>query len=146
MNTPIDKNTYPAAFFLVAIKLSFAQYHRYYYITFLREPVARYISEFRHVQRGATWRASRLVPLSISLALELKVQHDLKLKILHLDTFATAASQPERSFPPATRPVRMIGLMWNWMSSCPAPATLLTTGRRGCWLTCDWSTVTTQPA
>lgn len=32
---------------------------RYFYITLLREPVARYLSEFRHVQRGATWKASR---------------------------------------------------------------------------------------
>jgi len=29
---------------------------RYFYMTFLREPVARYISEFLHVQRGATWK------------------------------------------------------------------------------------------
>ncbi|XP_077987570.1 heparan-sulfate 6-O-sulfotransferase 3-B-like isoform X2 [Glandiceps talaboti] len=29
---------------------------RYYYITMLREPVARYISEWQHVQRGATWK------------------------------------------------------------------------------------------
>ena len=28
---------------------------RYFYMTFLREPVARYVSEFLHVQRGATW-------------------------------------------------------------------------------------------
>ncbi|GLG99977.1 hypothetical protein R5R35_000458 [Gryllus longicercus] len=32
---------------------------RYFYITLLREPVARYLSELRHVQRGATWRNSR---------------------------------------------------------------------------------------
>ncbi|XP_024919236.1 heparan-sulfate 6-O-sulfotransferase 2 isoform X2 [Cynoglossus semilaevis] len=30
----------------------------YYYITILREPVLRYLSEWRHVQRGATWKAS----------------------------------------------------------------------------------------
>lgn len=24
-----------------------------------RDPVARYLSEFRHVQRGATWRGAR---------------------------------------------------------------------------------------
>lgn len=34
---------------------------RYFYITLLREPVARYLSEFRHVQRGATWKGSRHV-------------------------------------------------------------------------------------
>jgi len=33
---------------------------RYFYITFLREPLARYLSEFRHVARGATWRDSLL--------------------------------------------------------------------------------------
>ncbi|XP_077513411.1 heparan-sulfate 6-O-sulfotransferase 1-like [Amblyomma americanum] len=32
---------------------------RYFYVTLLREPVARFLSEFRHVQRGATWRGSR---------------------------------------------------------------------------------------
>nr|CAD7198228.1 unnamed protein product [Timema douglasi] len=32
---------------------------RYFYITLLREPISRYLSEFRHVQRGATWRNSR---------------------------------------------------------------------------------------
>ncbi|XP_070388739.1 heparan-sulfate 6-O-sulfotransferase 2-like isoform X2 [Dermacentor albipictus] len=31
----------------------------YFYVTLLREPVARFLSEFRHVQRGATWRGSR---------------------------------------------------------------------------------------
>ncbi|XP_023322718.1 heparan-sulfate 6-O-sulfotransferase 2 [Eurytemora carolleeae] len=31
---------------------------RYFYITFLREPTARFISEFKHVQRGATWKTS----------------------------------------------------------------------------------------
>ncbi|XP_067853454.1 heparan-sulfate 6-O-sulfotransferase 2-like [Heptranchias perlo] len=30
----------------------------YYYITVLRDPVSRYLSEWRHVQRGATWKAS----------------------------------------------------------------------------------------
>lgn len=32
---------------------------RYFYITLLREPVARYLSEYRHVQRGATWKGSK---------------------------------------------------------------------------------------
>ncbi|XP_017773835.1 PREDICTED: heparan-sulfate 6-O-sulfotransferase 2 isoform X1 [Nicrophorus vespilloides] len=32
---------------------------RYFYITLLRQPLARYLSEFRHVQRGATWKGSR---------------------------------------------------------------------------------------
>nr|CAH7724330.1 unnamed protein product [Callosobruchus chinensis] len=32
---------------------------RYFYVTLLREPISRYLSEFRHVQRGATWRGSR---------------------------------------------------------------------------------------
>ncbi|XP_043547396.1 heparan-sulfate 6-O-sulfotransferase 3-B [Chiloscyllium plagiosum] len=33
--------------------------HRnFYYITMLRDPVSRFLSEWRHVQRGATWRAS----------------------------------------------------------------------------------------
>ncbi|VDM60089.1 unnamed protein product, partial [Angiostrongylus costaricensis] len=32
---------------------------RYFYTTFLREPISRLISEYRHVNRGATWIASR---------------------------------------------------------------------------------------
>lgn len=32
---------------------------RYFYITLLRDPVVRYLSEFRHVQRGATWKSAR---------------------------------------------------------------------------------------
>lgn len=31
---------------------------RYFYITFLRDPIRRYLSEFKHVQRGATWKKS----------------------------------------------------------------------------------------
>ncbi|KAF2352031.1 Sulfotransferase [Trinorchestia longiramus] len=33
---------------------------KYYYITFLRDPVHRFLSEFRHVKRGATWKNARL--------------------------------------------------------------------------------------
>ncbi|KAL5275281.1 HS6ST1 family protein [Megaselia abdita] len=32
---------------------------RYLYITILREPISRYMSEYRHVKRGATWKGSR---------------------------------------------------------------------------------------
>ena len=32
---------------------------RYFYLTLLRDPVSRFISEFKHVQRGATWKTSR---------------------------------------------------------------------------------------
>lgn len=32
---------------------------RYFYVTLLREPIVRYLSEFRHVQRGATWKTAR---------------------------------------------------------------------------------------
>lgn len=32
---------------------------RYFYITMLRQPIVRYLSEFRHVQRGATWKSAR---------------------------------------------------------------------------------------
>ncbi|XP_064121463.1 heparan-sulfate 6-O-sulfotransferase 2-like [Macrobrachium nipponense] len=34
---------------------------RYFYITFLRDPVHRYLSEFKHVRRGATWKTARLL-------------------------------------------------------------------------------------
>ncbi|CAD5211508.1 unnamed protein product [Bursaphelenchus okinawaensis] len=45
---------------------------RYYYTTFLRDPVARFISEYRHVERGATWNKSRHIcnnraPLPVEL-------------------------------------------------------------------------------
>ncbi|XP_044793359.1 heparan-sulfate 6-O-sulfotransferase 2 isoform X6 [Bubalus bubalis] len=33
-------------------------YWNFHYITILRDPVSRYLSEWRHVQRGATWKAS----------------------------------------------------------------------------------------
>uniref|UniRef100_H3BFH1 Heparan-sulfate 6-O-sulfotransferase n=1 Tax=Latimeria chalumnae TaxID=7897 RepID=H3BFH1_LATCH len=33
-------------------------FRNFYYITILRDPVSRYLSEWRHVQRGATWKAS----------------------------------------------------------------------------------------
>ncbi|XP_074658442.1 heparan-sulfate 6-O-sulfotransferase 2-like isoform X2 [Tubulanus polymorphus] len=33
---------------------------RYLYITILRDPVARFLSEWRHVERGATWKNTRL--------------------------------------------------------------------------------------
>lgn len=36
-----------------------AKKRRYFFVTILRDPVHRYISEFRHVQRGATWKTSR---------------------------------------------------------------------------------------
>jgi len=39
---------------------------RYFYMTFLREPVARYISEFLHVQRGATWKDTQYMCLGQS--------------------------------------------------------------------------------
>ncbi|KAL4220020.1 heparan sulfate 6-O-sulfotransferase [Mactra antiquata] len=32
----------------------------YHYITILRDPVKRYLSEWKHVQRGATWKTARL--------------------------------------------------------------------------------------
>lgn len=34
---------------------------RYFYVSFLRDPVARYLSEYRHVQRGATWKGAKNV-------------------------------------------------------------------------------------
>ncbi|KAB0343000.1 hypothetical protein FD754_019926 [Muntiacus muntjak] len=38
--------------------LQFAALKNFHYITILRDPVSRYLSEWRHVQRGATWKAS----------------------------------------------------------------------------------------
>ena len=32
------------------------QERRYFFVTMLRDPVQRYLSEFNHVQRGATWK------------------------------------------------------------------------------------------
>lgn len=34
---------------------------RYFYITILRNPVLRFLSEWRHVQRGATWKSSKFM-------------------------------------------------------------------------------------
>merc|ERR1719431_1244476 len=36
--------------------IEFLAKRRYFYITFLRDPVRRYLSEFKHVQRAATWK------------------------------------------------------------------------------------------
>lgn len=36
----------------------FAHCRNFYYITMLRDPVSRYLSEWKHVQRGATWKTS----------------------------------------------------------------------------------------
>ncbi|KAL7876484.1 hypothetical protein AOLI_G00114470 [Acnodon oligacanthus] len=33
-------------------------FRKFYYITLLRDPVSRYLSEWRHVQRGATWKTA----------------------------------------------------------------------------------------
>ncbi len=38
--------------------LCFTPHRKFYYITLLRDPVSRYLSEWRHVQRGATWKTS----------------------------------------------------------------------------------------
>ncbi|XP_017588118.1 PREDICTED: heparan-sulfate 6-O-sulfotransferase 3 isoform X1 [Corvus brachyrhynchos] len=35
-----------------------AHSRNFYYITMLRDPVSRYLSEWKHVQRGATWKTS----------------------------------------------------------------------------------------
>jgi len=34
---------------------------RYLYFTILRDPVQRYISEWKHVQRGSTWISAKLM-------------------------------------------------------------------------------------
>ncbi|XP_069828446.1 heparan-sulfate 6-O-sulfotransferase 3 [Dendropsophus ebraccatus] len=39
-------------------KDSLKNHRNFYYITMLRDPVSRYLSEWKHVQRGATWKAS----------------------------------------------------------------------------------------
>lgn len=38
--------------------LCFVHCRNFYYITMLRDPVSRYLSEWKHVQRGATWKTS----------------------------------------------------------------------------------------
>lgn len=48
---------------LLYLHLSFLSFffspnRKFYYITLLRDPVSRYLSEWRHVQRGATWKTS----------------------------------------------------------------------------------------
>ncbi|CAG7787013.1 unnamed protein product [Allacma fusca] len=36
-----------------------ASKRRYFYVTMIRDPIHRFLSEYRHVKRGATWKASR---------------------------------------------------------------------------------------
>lgn len=38
-----------------------SRHRRYHYITILRDPIKRYLSEWKHVSRGATWKAARLM-------------------------------------------------------------------------------------
>lgn len=49
-----------SAFFfsLLPFAPSLSPNRKFYYITLLRDPVSRYLSEWRHVQRGATWKTS----------------------------------------------------------------------------------------
>jgi len=46
--------------YLVGIEPGVPGDRRYFYITFLRDPVQRYLSEYKHVKRGATWRKAEL--------------------------------------------------------------------------------------
>ncbi|NXO89684.1 H6ST2 sulfotransferase, partial [Certhia brachydactyla] len=50
----------PGSKLMLMVRGVTAQYceWNFYYITILRDPVSRYLSEWRHVQRGATWKAS----------------------------------------------------------------------------------------
>lgn len=43
---------------LTVLGLCYFLSRTFHYITILRDPVWRYLSEWRHVQRGATWKAS----------------------------------------------------------------------------------------
>lgn len=47
-----------AFFSLLPFAPSLSPNRKFYYITLLRDPVSRYLSEWRHVQRGATWKTS----------------------------------------------------------------------------------------
>ncbi|KAJ8357027.1 hypothetical protein SKAU_G00198210 [Synaphobranchus kaupii] len=51
-NSAVNRAANRARAFLGYVKKKF------YYITLLRDPVSRYLSEWRHVQRGATWKTS----------------------------------------------------------------------------------------
>jgi len=35
--------------------------YRYLYFTILRDPIQRYLSEWKHVQRGSTWLSAKLM-------------------------------------------------------------------------------------
>jgi heparan sulfate 6-O-sulfotransferase HS6ST1 len=56
---------------------------RYFFITILREPISRFLSEYDHVRRGATWRTSRYA-CSIEF-LENKFELNDELKKFNLD-------------------------------------------------------------
>lgn len=45
--------------FQLLITIKSGIHSRYFFITVLRDPIHRYLSEFRHVQRGATWKSAR---------------------------------------------------------------------------------------
>ena len=52
--------------YLLIITMLFTHDHhllsigRFLYITVLRDPFNRYVSEYKHVRRGATWKSARL--------------------------------------------------------------------------------------
>uniref|UniRef100_A0A3B3Y4Q9 Heparan-sulfate 6-O-sulfotransferase n=1 Tax=Poecilia mexicana TaxID=48701 RepID=A0A3B3Y4Q9_9TELE len=54
LDVPQVKNWNEMRAYLVHLCL----YRNFYYITMLRDPVSRYLSEWKHVQRGATWKTA----------------------------------------------------------------------------------------
>ncbi|KAJ8351274.1 hypothetical protein SKAU_G00227500 [Synaphobranchus kaupii] len=78
-------------------KTQYAPSRNYYYITILRDPVWRYLSEWRHVQRGATWKASLHdfmdCPYNLANNRQTRMLADLSLVGCYN---LTAMSEPER--------------------------------------------------
>uniref|UniRef100_A0AAY5KG79 Heparan-sulfate 6-O-sulfotransferase n=1 Tax=Esox lucius TaxID=8010 RepID=A0AAY5KG79_ESOLU len=46
------------SFLCHCVETKYQDIRNFYYITMLRDPVSRYLSEWKHVQRGATWKTS----------------------------------------------------------------------------------------
>lgn len=108
---------------------------RYFYISLLRSPIPRYLSEFRHVQRGATWKNSRHFCLGRQATAE-----ELPACYKGLHTFDMFEQISYLHFSMQVT----IGLTSHLTISPTATATWLLTDRPECWPTWRSSTATTS--
>ncbi|VDN11006.1 unnamed protein product, partial [Dibothriocephalus latus] len=122
----------------------------YAYFTILRDPIERYISEWQHVRRGATWKAAKLLcaghpPLpseyqpcyrlssssSTSIEEEDADSDDLTWTNVSLDHFADCrfnlANNRQTRMLASLEPLGCYADLTNWTAAVPAAATRILT-------------------